>query len=95
MNIESSVAPIATSIREQTGEVRFVRASATLALQAASRSKYIHAVAAERADDGPLEMRFVDQRMFGGLLVSDGGAASSISGGSNGAPRPSRLLSAA
>ena len=25
-------------------------------------------------DDGPLEMRFVDQRMFGGLLVSDGGA---------------------
>ncbi len=24
--------------------------------------------------DGPLEMRFVDQRMFGGLLVSDGGA---------------------
>lgn len=23
---------------------------------------------------GPLEMRFVDQRMFGGLLVSDGGA---------------------
>ena len=25
-------------------------------------------------EDGPLEMRFVDQRMFGGLLVSDGGA---------------------
>jgi formamidopyrimidine-DNA glycosylase len=25
-------------------------------------------------DAGPLEMRFVDQRMFGGLLVSDGGA---------------------
>ncbi|WP_457207476.1 bifunctional DNA-formamidopyrimidine glycosylase/DNA-(apurinic or apyrimidinic site) lyase [Nocardioides sp. P5_C9_2] len=25
-------------------------------------------------DDGALEMRFVDQRMFGGLLVSDGGA---------------------
>ncbi|KRF07554.1 formamidopyrimidine-DNA glycosylase [Nocardioides sp. Soil777] len=24
--------------------------------------------------EGPLEMRFVDQRMFGGLLVSDGGA---------------------
>jgi formamidopyrimidine-DNA glycosylase len=25
-------------------------------------------------DEGPLEMRFVDQRMFGGLLVSEGGA---------------------
>jgi formamidopyrimidine-DNA glycosylase len=25
-------------------------------------------------DEGPLEMRFVDQRMFGGLLVSDAGA---------------------
>jgi formamidopyrimidine-DNA glycosylase len=25
-------------------------------------------------DDGPLEMRFVDQRMFGGLLVSQAGA---------------------
>ena len=26
-------------------------------------------------DGEPLEMRFVDQRMFGGLLISDGGAA--------------------
>ena len=26
-------------------------------------------------DGRPLEMRFVDQRMFGGLLISDGGAA--------------------
>ena len=30
--------------------------------------------AAEGGEPGPLEMRFVDQRMFGGLLVSEGGA---------------------
>ncbi|QIK76999.1 bifunctional DNA-formamidopyrimidine glycosylase/DNA-(apurinic or apyrimidinic site) lyase [Nocardioides piscis] len=40
----------------------------------ASDERHLRVRFALSASDGSLEMRFVDQRMFGGLLVSDGGA---------------------